>query len=184
MKVKWLPVSGYEGLYEVSSSGLVRSLDRVVGGRWGDRSRTLPGRVLRLRKEKKEHGRKTVILYDGSGKTKTKRVHRLVLEAFVGPCPSGMEGCHNDGNPANNKLNNLRWDTRSANHMDRVKHGTHDRGERNPMAKIIPEKVIAIRTLYKKTEASQHDLADLFDLSQAHISRIVNMKRWAYLEIV
>lgn len=51
-----------------------------------------------------------------------KRIHRLVLEAFVGPCPSGMEACHNNGDPADNRLENLRWDTKSANMFDRSNH--------------------------------------------------------------
>ena len=50
-------------------------------------------------------------------------VHRLVLESFVGPRPERMEACHNDGNPTNNHVDNLRWDTRSENVKDAVKHG-------------------------------------------------------------
>ena len=53
------------------------------------------------------------------GQQNTKYVHRLVLEAFVGPCPPGMEACHNNSNPADNRLSNLRWDTRQANHKDK-----------------------------------------------------------------
>jgi hypothetical protein len=51
-------------------------------------------------------------------------VHHLVLIAFVGPRPEGFDGCHNDGNPANNCLDNLRWDTPSGNMRDKRKHGT------------------------------------------------------------
>lgn len=59
-----------------------------------------------------------------NGKTNTERVHRLVLQAFVGQCPEGWDGCHNDGNPLNNSLSNLRWDTKAANIADSVRHGT------------------------------------------------------------
>jgi hypothetical protein len=52
-------------------------------------------------------------------------VHQLVLEAFVGPRPRGMESCHNNGNQTDNRLVNLRWDTKSENNLDRVRHGTH-----------------------------------------------------------
>src|SRR5690606_27256834 len=52
-------------------------------------------------------------------------VHRLVLIAFVGAPPAGFEGCHNDGDRLNNSLENLRWDTHSANMQDTVTHGTH-----------------------------------------------------------
>lgn len=50
-------------------------------------------------------------------------IHRLILETFVGPCPGGMECCHNDGDPTNNALSNLRWDTSKANKADMAKHG-------------------------------------------------------------
>lgn len=56
---------------------------------------------------------------------RTVRIHRLVLEAFVGPCPAGLEGCHGDGDASNNRLENLRWDTPSENNYDSVRHGTH-----------------------------------------------------------
>jgi len=59
------------------------------------------------------------------GSSRAGKVHRLVLLTFVGPPPEGCEGCHNDGNPANNDLTNLRWGTRSDNLYDRVRHGVH-----------------------------------------------------------
>lgn len=58
----------------------------------------------------------------------SRRVHLLVLEAFVGPCPPGLEGCHTNGDGLDNKLTNLRWDTHAANMQDRLRHG------RNPSA--------------------------------------------------
>ena len=57
------------------------------------------------------------------GKMINASVHRVVLEAFVGPCPEGHEACHNNGNPSDNRLENLRWDTKSANALDRVRDG-------------------------------------------------------------
>ncbi len=55
----------------------------------------------------------------------TMFAHRAVLLAFVGPCPEGMEACHNNGDPLDNRVENLRWDTRSNNTLDKVAHGTH-----------------------------------------------------------
>lgn len=59
-----------------------------------------------------------------AGKSKLVLVHRLILLAFVGPCPPGMEGCHEDGDPLNCTLANLRWDTPKANKADSIRHGT------------------------------------------------------------
>jgi hypothetical protein len=63
------------------------------------------------------------LLIDDRGH-RTIRVHQAVLLAFIGPRPEGMQGCHGDGNPRNNRLDNLRWDTREANEMDKLRHGT------------------------------------------------------------
>lgn len=57
------------------------------------------------------------------GKGKTFRVYKLILLAFRGPCPPGMEACHNDGNPQNSRLGNLRWDTKISNAADRRRSG-------------------------------------------------------------
>lgn len=59
----------------------------------------------------------------------TRSVHRLVADAFLGPCPPGMETCHNDGDKTNNAPSNLRFDTKSQNALDRVRHGA-DRNAR------------------------------------------------------
>src|SRR5262249_29683708 len=77
------------------------------------------------------------------GKVVCRYVHRLVLEAFVGPCPPGYVACHHDGNTANNRLPNLRWDTQSANMADQARHGRRLRGEASPRARFTEEEVRA-----------------------------------------
>lgn len=118
---EWRPVPGFEGKYEVSDHGRVKSLDRLYTDSLG-RTYARRGRMLALRSEKKT-GYKVCDLTVGSGH-KTSRVHRLVLAAFVGPCPDGMLACHNNGDPSDNRLANLRWDTQSENMYDKRKHGT------------------------------------------------------------
>lgn len=115
---EWRPIPGYEGIYEVSDQGRVRSLDRV---------RHLGGRRLRgqdIKPSSNGRGRLQVGLRR-DGQSRALQVHRLVLAAFVGPCPDGMQACHWDDDPSNNTLANLRWDTPSANMLDRVRLGTH-----------------------------------------------------------
>lgn len=118
LQEQWLPVVGWEGLYEVSDQGRVRSIDRVVHCRDG---RTLAYPSVTLRPGTGTTGALYVNLSNGT--TKVRRVHQLVLEAFVGPCPPGMEGCHWDDNKENNALTNLRWDTHTANMYDKVRNG-------------------------------------------------------------
>lgn len=112
---RWLPIPGHDG-YEVSDLGRVRSLDRVILKRDG-RRQTVHGRTLRAWPEK---GYLSVHLGTGP----RYLVHRLVLEAFVGPCPPLMEALHGNGDRANACLNNLRWGTPSENAHDRIRHGT------------------------------------------------------------
>lgn len=116
---EWRSIPGWSGFYEVSNLGRVRSVDRIVSsGHPGVRMR-LQGRVLTPGKGQRGH--LDVYLWRG-GKRVKAWVHRLVLLAFVGPCPPGLESRHLDGNPANNSLSNLCWGTRSRNNLDRAIH--------------------------------------------------------------
>lgn len=118
---EWRDVLGYEKSYEVSNMGEVRSLDRILqdGHRW-------KGRTLKLVSRKGFDGAdRTQVTLHFAGRQRTRLVHRLVLDAFVGPRPEGTEGCHWDGDPANNRLDNLRWATHLDNEADKARHGTH-----------------------------------------------------------
>ena len=117
---RWKPVNGHEGIYEVSSHGRVRSVDRTVNYSNG-RVRHIKGRVRCATLDR--YGYPIVDLWK-QGKGQTRTVHSLVAEAFVGPRPDGMQVCHNDGDPTNNRVDNLRYGTHSDNMLDRVRHGT------------------------------------------------------------
>lgn len=114
----WSPVVGWENLYEVSDCGRVRSLERTVP--FGKNTRRIPSRVLKPGRDL--HGVRYVQLTDGE-RRQVRRVHLLVLESFVGPRPPRLEGCHQDDDHDNNHLENLRWDSHSANMHDKVRNG-------------------------------------------------------------
>lgn len=122
MSREWRPIAGYEGFYEVSNDGRVRSLTRTVRAGRGMPLRKLVGQELKLTPQHSDHLRATL---SRNGKQRLVFVHVLVLTAFVGPRPEGMECCHGDGDPQNNHLSNLRWDTPSANQQDTLHHGRH-----------------------------------------------------------
>lgn len=112
----WRDVVGYEGIYEVSSLGRVRSLDRIDAG--GHR---LTGRLL----SPSVHSNGYMgLLLSKDAKIVTKKVHRLVLEAFRGPCPDGCQTRHLDGCQTNNELTNLCWGLPTENYDDQIRHGT------------------------------------------------------------
>jgi HNH endonuclease/NUMOD4 motif len=117
----WRPVVGYEGLYEVSDKCRVRSVDRIVVRRNGVIERRR-GKDLKACPIKSGH---LVVRLMRVGVGTTKCVHRLVLEAFVGPPPQGHEACHRDGKHLNNSIANLYWGTRSDNLRDQVRHLVH-----------------------------------------------------------
>lgn len=121
---EWRPVVGYEGMYEVSSMGNVRSLTRLVRhGRYEQRVR---GRMLRQSLITGTGYPKVTL--SKNGRITTKSVHRLVALAFVPGYKPGLEVCHFDGSRVNNVASNLRWDTASGNMLDVTRHG------RNAMA--------------------------------------------------
>lgn len=113
----WRPIPGYEGAYEVSDRGRVRSLDRIT-----DRGRRWKGRLMTPCAL--QNGYLIVTLWR-EGKQRSPLVHRLVLTAFVGQPTEGTEGRHLDGNRCNNVLSNLSWGTHSENQYDQILHGTH-----------------------------------------------------------
>ncbi len=174
---EWRPVVGFEGQYEVSNLGRVKSLPRFVAHKTNGSMR-VHGTIL---KQIKVMGYMTVPLTVGQ-KGNTKRVHCLVLEAFVGPRPVGMEARHfPDRDRNNNRANNLRWGTKLENAADKHKDGTMVRGEMVKVGKLTAEKVREIRRLHNTGEYSQEELAEMFEIAQTGISCIVRRKTWKHV---
>lgn len=125
MGEEWRAVVGYEGLYEVSNLGRVKSLERRMV-RTNGTPHLIRERLLKLSVPRLGHVRVTLYkLGGGLKKSRKLQVHRMVLEAFVGPCPEGMEALHWNDTPGENYLTNLRWGTPSENRHDLVRNGNH-----------------------------------------------------------
>lgn len=120
VSVKWKDVVGYEGLYQVSDTGLVRSLDKEVAPRKGASSYTKHGRVMVASPNPK--GYLVITLKKAKSKRQFK-VHTLVCIAFLGPRPNMQVVRHLDDNPTNNNLDNLSYGTQSDNMSDRKRNG-------------------------------------------------------------
>lgn len=114
----WRPIPGHVG-YEASDQGRIRSVDRTIY--WPGGHRHAAGRVLKPVYDRKGYHR--VQLGVGNGRA----VHQLVLEAFVGPRPSGYETLHANDKRDDNRLSNLRWGTASENVREAVQRGRHSR---------------------------------------------------------
>jgi hypothetical protein len=109
---------------------------------------------------------------------KQRLVHQLVLEAFVGPRPESCEARHLDGDPSNNKLDNLAWGTKAENQADKLRHGTILRGTANPASKLNESDVLAIRASNER----QVDLAHFYGVTQPIISAIRLRKIWKHID--
>jgi len=104
----WRDIVGFEGLYQVSDCGLVRNRQ---------------GKILKPRLDKDGYNKAAL---SKNTKYYYRLIHRLMLEAFVGPAPEGKPcGCHNDDNVSNNTIQNLRWDSHTGNMRQAVVRGTH-----------------------------------------------------------
>lgn len=156
MAEEWKAVVGYEGLYEVSSAGRVRSLDRLdsIG-----RPRKGHERKLSV------WGRSITVSLD-NGWSKTFAVHRLVLEAFVGPCPEEWEAHHKNGDLRDNRLENLQWGP-----LTEANRGSN-RGTDNGMAKYTEADFEEMERRYMEgTHVAE--IAEAFETSADMVYRVL-----------
>ena len=173
----WRPVLNFEGYYEVSEEGEVRSLDRevrcFVGGEWH----------TRISKGKPIKGKQDTCGYrhyelSKHNKKYSVRGHTIVLEAFVCAKPKGMEACHGNGIRTDNRLSNLRWDTRANNYEDARIHNTASVKEKHGMSKLTKEDVSVIKGLRHSSRMSFSKIGKLFEISRSHAASIVRGKYW------
>lgn len=174
----WKDISGYEGLYQVSNTGKVKSLDRIVKSNTPhqDGFRRLKGKLLK-------HGLTTsgyrFVALCVNGKAKNFSIHRLAATAFI-PNPDNLKTVnHINGDKEDNRTTNLEWLSYSGQekhaHLTRIKKGSN-----HPHTKLNPQKVKQIRLLIKKGDLSLSEIAKQFSVSQERIHSIKKGKAWKY----
>lgn len=114
------------------------------------------------------------------GRQKKFRVHRLIAAAFFGPCPGGMECCHNNGDSLDNRVRNLRWDSRQSNNQDVMKHGRLRRGESSPGSRLRDADVAEMRALAHAGEDVGR-IARRFGLHRIAAYNVIAGRRWKHL---
>jgi hypothetical protein len=164
-------VDGFPG-YKVGTDGSVWSC-RMKDG-------SFKNSWHRLRTSKRRKQRYLTVCFRTGPKNHGRYVHRLVLAAFVGPCPEGMESCHKNGNPEDNRVENLRWDTHQSNIDDKLKHGTQLQGSQIYCAKLEERDIVFIRRLYEHG-IPQDVIGDVYGVDQSHVSEIVLRKIWKHV---
>ena len=172
---EWRKVAGF-AWYEVSDDGLVRSVEHQERDRRG-RLKPYPGRELASTAGANGYARVTIC---GDGVRRSVHVHTLVLEAFVGPRPDGMECRHLNGDPADNSLSNLAWGTHQENQDDIGRHGHRITGARNHLARLTAMDVRAIRSWAAGGEP-QRSIASRLGVSQKTIGNILQGRTWRHV---
>ncbi|MEQ9091828.1 MAG: NUMOD4 motif-containing HNH endonuclease [Balneola sp.] len=171
-KVVWRPVKGFEGLYETSNTGAVRSFLCKNGG-----IRKTP-KIL-----KEPNGKYKIKTFCKNGKRFTKSLHRVVAKAFLSNPDNYKEVNHKDGNPSNNHVSNLEWVTSSENTVHSYNNGLQKRGEHFYSAKLTENEAIEIINAYKLGVFSQSLISKSYGVSKSSIKDLLSGRNWAHLGI-
>ncbi len=166
---RWLPVPGFEGVFEVSDQGRVCRVISTYGR---------PTRRLRrlerikdgyLRVSLQHHGREVRVL-----------VHRLVAMAFLGNCSGKFEVNHKDGNKSNNAASNLEYVTPRENIRHSIEKLGVQRasGERHPMSKLSWKQVGEIRARWESGHVTKKQIALEYRVSESTVGRAINGRSW------
>jgi len=171
IETEYREILGFDG-YRVSDIGIVCSCR--VFNRWESETNEWHQLKPQLRRGYLRVG------LTRNGKLHWRSVHRLVLEAFVGACPPGLEACHYDGNRLNNRLDNLRWDTPEANIQDKHRHDRVVRGSRSGRAKLTEGDIPVVRQL-RAEGASYGEIAAAYGLTRATVIALLKGRTWNHV---
>ena len=169
----WKDVVGYEGYYSVSNIGNIRSEKYYPGATW----------VGRLLSPAINHKGYFIVILCKNKHRKTKTVHNIVAEAFIGKRPNGLVINHKDTNKLNNSHDNLEYITSSENVHHAVINGCYPsmEGEENGHSKLDNDSVVIIRKLYEKGNDTLDTLAYKFNTCRTNIYFIVRRITWKHI---
>jgi len=168
-KETWKDISGYEGIYEVSNLGSIKSYKRYAFGK-----------IMSLKSDK--DGYKEVGIRDATGRRSYKRVHRLAAIAFLENPYDHKFINHKDNNPSNNNIENLEWCSIEYNNKYRFTHGNADhKGEKHPRTKLSNSDVIRIAAIGRQETHTEPQIAKLFKTTRSIVNKIRLKVRWLHI---
>lgn len=177
-KETWKDIPGFEGLYQASSLGEIKSVSRT---RWNGRGYYITKeKILKSAfagsKSKDVTRKKLMVILIKDGKRYNKLVHQLVALAYIGERPENMVVCHCDGNHTNNKPSNLRYDTQQQNVMDIYRHNGHF--SKN---KLTTDEVLQVRKMYSAGKTVDY-IVSKFHVQKRAIERILDGTTYKWLD--
>lgn len=172
MEEVWKPIPRFDNIIEASNLGGIRRVAQVVKSRGG--VRTMKARKVTFKRHPWGYSWCEFMIHNVKY---WQFVHRLVAEAFIGPCPEGYYVLHGDNDPTNNCIDNLRYGTPTENCADKLLHGTQPSGERVPWHKLKEVQVVEIRTRRAAGEKLA-DIARSYDVSEVYIWHICTAAKW------
>ncbi len=175
MNEEWRGVPGFPD-YEVSNQGRVRSWRGNGNGTRARRGRILKATIGTNGRPKYELSRG--LRRGEATRSETKYEHKLVAEAFIGPCPDELETRHIDGDVTNNSLANIVYGTHTENISDKKLHGTFIRGEQSNFAKLTEDVVREIR----KSDLPPKEIANLYGTTTNNIYLILSNQTWSHVK--
>lgn len=181
MSEEWRDIPGFEGRYQVSDLGSVKSVDWLIEYELKDgtkKKRVQYGRTMKT--PSNGQGYLHCGLFKPEGGAVFITVHILVAISFLGPVPEGQEVLHGDGDQKNNKLTNLRYGTRRDNMQDMILHGRGRNGEKHPMAKLTADIVVEIRKRVGGGE-TQRAVAAALGIGYKHVNEVVKRRTWNHV---
>lgn len=174
--IEWRSVPNFPG-YEVSNVGDVRSITRAVPHQ--NVTKTIFGKMLKPRPQRNGGQLRLTLFHER--KCKSVFVHRLVMAAFIGPLPTGKLVRHLNGNPHDNRLENLAYGDALENAADAIAHGATARGERSNKSHLNDRKIREIRCFARDQRISQRMLAKMYAVTPTNITCIVLRQTWAHV---
>lgn len=176
----WRPIPGYEGIYAISTFGRVRRDCRSKG--YG------VGRILKPSTNGTGYLKAT--LCGRSGEHRQFLIHRLVMLAYVGPCPTGREVNHRNGIKTDNCLANLEYVTPQENQRHRFDVLGQSSppvpeprfGEAHPHSRLTDDQVRQIRAIYGNGDMTQKQVGAMFGIKQTHVGKIVRRVLWPHVD--
>lgn len=168
----WKDIPGWEGLYQVSNTGLVKRIGKKGGA--------TVGKILSLTPNNAGY---PIADLNHNGARKTTRIHRLVMLAFVGECPEGMQVNHKNGNKTDNRIENLEYVTPGENTRHAHLNGlvSSAKGERSSNAKLKESEVREIISLLRDGEITMSEIARRYNVRLQCIQGIKYGKNWRHL---